>query len=135
MQAAYQAGVNFFDNAEAYATGKSEQLMGEAPARLGWPPSLVPGVDQGSTGVSTRAPTPGVEPLASGIVTGKYLDGIPQGSRAEILGFVAERVRDEELAGQRWVRRKSMVRSRAIRADAGSWAGLSGSAKPCWVPG
>ena len=29
-------GVNFFDNAEAYAHGKSEEIMGEAFRRLGW---------------------------------------------------------------------------------------------------
>jgi len=36
MAAAYDAGVNFFDNAEAYASGKSEEVMGEALKRLGW---------------------------------------------------------------------------------------------------
>ena len=36
MAAAYDAGVNFFDNAEAYAGGKSEEIMGEALKRLGW---------------------------------------------------------------------------------------------------
>ena len=30
-------GVNFFDNAEAYAGGESERIMGEAIAELGWP--------------------------------------------------------------------------------------------------
>jgi len=37
MQAAWDAGVNFFDNAEVYANGKSETLMGEAVRELGWP--------------------------------------------------------------------------------------------------
>jgi len=37
LQAAYEAGVNFFDNAEAYAGGESERIMGEAIAELGWP--------------------------------------------------------------------------------------------------
>ena len=37
MQAAHDAGCNFFDNAEAYAGGKSETIMGEALAELGWP--------------------------------------------------------------------------------------------------
>ena len=37
LSAAYDAGVNFFDNAEAYAGGESERIMGETIARLGWP--------------------------------------------------------------------------------------------------
>ena len=37
MTAAYEAGVNFFDNAEAYAGGESERIMGKALARAGWP--------------------------------------------------------------------------------------------------
>ncbi|MCB9137591.1 MAG: aldo/keto reductase [Caldilineaceae bacterium] len=36
MAAAYDAGCNFFDNAEAYAKGKSEEIMGEALSQLGW---------------------------------------------------------------------------------------------------
>ena len=36
MSAAYDAGVNFFDNAEAYASGKSEEVMGAALKQLGW---------------------------------------------------------------------------------------------------
>lgn len=36
MDAAYQAGVNFFDNAEMYAGGEAERLMGQAFAELGW---------------------------------------------------------------------------------------------------
>lgn len=36
MAAAYDAGVNFFDNAEAYANGKSEEIMGGALKKLGW---------------------------------------------------------------------------------------------------
>ncbi|MDX9990642.1 MAG: aldo/keto reductase [Anaerolineales bacterium] len=36
MAAAYDAGVNFFDNAEVYAGGKSEQVMGAALKKLGW---------------------------------------------------------------------------------------------------
>jgi voltage-dependent potassium channel beta subunit len=37
LDAARQAGVNFFDNAEAYAGGESERIMGEAIRELGWP--------------------------------------------------------------------------------------------------
>ena len=36
MAAAYDAGVNFFDNAEVYARGQSETIMGDALASLGW---------------------------------------------------------------------------------------------------
>ena len=36
MKAAYDAGVNFFDNAEVYAGGKSEEVMGAALKKLGW---------------------------------------------------------------------------------------------------
>ncbi len=35
--AAGEAGVNFFDNAEAYSAGESERIMGKAFAALGWP--------------------------------------------------------------------------------------------------
>src|SRR4051794_30691943 len=37
LDVAYQAGVNFFDNAESYAGGESERIMGQAIAKLGWP--------------------------------------------------------------------------------------------------
>ena len=37
LAAAYDAGVNFFDNAEGYEAGKSETIMGEAIRSLGWP--------------------------------------------------------------------------------------------------
>ena len=36
MAAAYDAGVNFFDNAEAYAGGEAERVMGDAIRQLGW---------------------------------------------------------------------------------------------------
>jgi voltage-dependent potassium channel beta subunit len=36
MAAAYEYGVNFFDNAEVYAGGRAEEIMGEALKRLGW---------------------------------------------------------------------------------------------------
>jgi voltage-dependent potassium channel beta subunit len=44
--AAREAGVNFFDNAEAYAGGQSETIMGKAFERLGW--------DRNSYVVSTK---------------------------------------------------------------------------------
>jgi len=36
MAAAFDAGVNFFDNAEVYAGGRSEEIMGAALRELGW---------------------------------------------------------------------------------------------------
>lgn len=36
LQMAAEAGVNFFDNAEVYAKGKAETIMGQAIKELGW---------------------------------------------------------------------------------------------------
>ena len=36
MTLAYDEGVNFFDNAEVYAGGASEEIMGDALQKLGW---------------------------------------------------------------------------------------------------
>ncbi len=37
LSAAREAGVNFFDNAEGYAAGESERIMGRAIDQMGWP--------------------------------------------------------------------------------------------------
>ena len=37
MAAAFDAGINFFDNAEVYANGQSEIVMGQAIKALNWP--------------------------------------------------------------------------------------------------
>ena len=37
MQTAYEAGCNFFDNAEVYAGGESEAIMGRVLGELNWP--------------------------------------------------------------------------------------------------
>jgi voltage-dependent potassium channel beta subunit len=37
MAAAWDAGVNFFDNAEVYAAGRSEEIMGAVLKELKWP--------------------------------------------------------------------------------------------------
>ncbi len=37
MAAAFDAGVNFFDNAEIYARGQSEEIMGAVLKELNWP--------------------------------------------------------------------------------------------------
>jgi len=36
MKLAYDKGVNFFDNAETYANGKSEIVMGNILKKMGW---------------------------------------------------------------------------------------------------
>lgn len=36
MKLAYENGVNFFDNAEVYASGKSEEVMGKILNKMGW---------------------------------------------------------------------------------------------------
>lgn len=36
LKLAYDSGINFFDNAEAYASGESEKLMGKSIKDLGW---------------------------------------------------------------------------------------------------
>ena len=36
MKTAYDGGVNFFDNAEAYAAGRSEEVMGKILKDMGW---------------------------------------------------------------------------------------------------
>ena len=37
MKTAYDAGINFFDNAEVYAAGESELMMGRVLKELDWP--------------------------------------------------------------------------------------------------
>ncbi|MEM9695062.1 MAG: aldo/keto reductase [Myxococcota bacterium] len=37
MQAAYERGCNFFDNAEVYAKGESERIMGRVLKKVKWP--------------------------------------------------------------------------------------------------
>jgi len=60
MQAAYDGGVTFFDNAEAYGGGESERIMGKAIRELGWPrhsytvsTKLFWGIDEGPNTRST----------------------------------------------------------------------------------
>jgi voltage-dependent potassium channel beta subunit len=36
MQTAFDAGINFFDNAEVYANGRSEEVMGQIIKEFGW---------------------------------------------------------------------------------------------------
>ncbi|HLE52153.1 MAG TPA: aldo/keto reductase [Anaerolineales bacterium] len=68
MQAAYQAGVNFFDNAEAYAHGEAEIMMGNVLRRSGWKRSdLV---------ISTKIFWGGKNPNNSGLSRKHLVEGI-----------------------------------------------------------
>ncbi len=60
MAAAFDAGVNFFDNAEVYALGRSEEVMGAALKQLAWPrlnyvvsTKFFWGISRDKTGAST----------------------------------------------------------------------------------
>jgi len=64
LAAAFDAGVNFFDNAEVYAGGESERVMGEAIRALRWPrlnyvisTKLYWGLDDGSASQVNRRNT------------------------------------------------------------------------------
>jgi aryl-alcohol dehydrogenase-like predicted oxidoreductase len=50
MTIAYDSGVNFFDNAEAYASGKAEIVMGNILKRQGWPRDVMRKIDKILTG-------------------------------------------------------------------------------------
>ncbi|MER2599443.1 MAG: aldo/keto reductase [Caldilineales bacterium] len=67
MKAAWDAGVNFFDNAEAYAQGQAEIVMGNVIKRAGWRRSdLV---------VSTKIFWGGDGPNASGLSRKHLIEG------------------------------------------------------------
>ena len=57
MAAAYDAGVNFFDNAEVYAKGESEKIMGEVLRKARLAALVVHRVDQVLLGPRTTDPT------------------------------------------------------------------------------
>ena len=50
MTIAYDNGANFFDNAEAYAEGRAEIVMGKQLTREGWEQLVSSMVDKGATG-------------------------------------------------------------------------------------
>jgi voltage-dependent potassium channel beta subunit len=73
MRQAHEAGVNFFDNAESYASGESERLMGEALRQLGWP--------RGSYIVSTKVYWGGKLPTQKGLSKKHIRDACDNGLR------------------------------------------------------
>jgi voltage-dependent potassium channel beta subunit len=67
MHRAYDAGVNFFDNAEAYAAGVAEEIMGAVLAKSGW--------DRSSYIVSTKIFWGGDGPNQRGLSRKHILEG------------------------------------------------------------
>ena len=67
MKAAYDAGVNFFDNAEAYANGEAEVVMGNVIKRAGW--------RRADLVVSTKIFWGGDGPNASGLSRKHVIEG------------------------------------------------------------
>lgn len=67
MAAAYEAGVNFFDNAEAYAGGQAEVVMGRVIKKLGWRRELIV--------VSTKLYWGGKEPNQRGLNHKHIIEG------------------------------------------------------------
>jgi voltage-dependent potassium channel beta subunit len=68
MQAAYDAGCNLFDNAEAYANGESERVMGEVFTQTGW--------KRGELVVSTKLFWGGSGPNDRGLSRKHILEGL-----------------------------------------------------------
>ena len=68
MHAARDAGVNFFDNAEAYGGGKAETVMGAVLAKSGWPRS--------SYVVSTKVFWGGDAPNEKGLSHKHVMEGV-----------------------------------------------------------
>lgn len=67
MHRAYDAGVNFFDNAEAYADGVAEEIMGAVLAKSGW--------DRSSYVVSTKIFWGGEGPNQRGLSRKHIVEG------------------------------------------------------------
>ena len=68
MQVAYEAGVNFFDNAESYAQGNAEIVMGNVIKKAGWKRSdLV---------ISTKLFWGGKKPNQTGLSRKHILEGV-----------------------------------------------------------
>jgi voltage-dependent potassium channel beta subunit len=68
MAAAFDAGCTFFDNAEVYAGGRSEEVMGEALRQLGW--------SRDRFTVSTKIFWGGEEPNQRGLSRKHVVEGV-----------------------------------------------------------
>ncbi len=68
MQTAYEAGVNFFDNAEVYADGIAETMMGEIIKKVGW--------KRGDLVISTKIFWGGEGPNEAGLSRKHIIEGL-----------------------------------------------------------
>ena len=68
MTAAYEAGVNFFDNAEAYANGNAETVMGKVLKKMSWP--------RNELVISTKIFWGGRKPNQTGLSRKHLIEGI-----------------------------------------------------------
>ncbi len=71
MKLAYDNGVNFFDNAEAYSSGKSEVVMGDILKKMNW--------DRSSYIVSTKVFWGGKKPTQIGLSRKHIVDACHNG--------------------------------------------------------
>jgi len=80
MHRAYDAGVNFFDNAEVYADGVAEEIMGAVLAKTGW--------DRSSYLVSTKIFWAGEGPNQRGLSRKHIVEGTDAALRRLRLEYV-----------------------------------------------
>ena len=80
MVAAYDSGVNFFDNAEAYAGGNAEVVMGNVIKRLGW--------ERSDLVISTKIFWGGKGPNDTGLSTKHIVEGMNKALRRLQMDYV-----------------------------------------------
>ena len=80
MVAAYEHGVNFFDNAEGYANGEAETVMGQVLKQSGWP--------RESVVISTKLYWGGSGPNDTGLSHKHLLEGIHRSLKRLQLDYV-----------------------------------------------
>ena len=80
MKLAYDQGVNFFDNAEAYASGKSEEVMGKILKKMGW--------DRSTYVISTKVFWGGKLPNQIGLSRKHILEAIDRSLKRLQLDYV-----------------------------------------------
>ncbi len=80
MVAAYEHGVNFFDNAEGYADGQAETVMGNVLKQTGWP--------RESVVISTKIFWGGSGPNDTGLSHKHILEGVNRSLRRLRLDYV-----------------------------------------------